>query len=283
MDTSSLCSCAEANAFPALGDTTALEKPDLTWQDLITESTTVGWTAQLVEARRGRRAPSSMIAAGLSETNAFPALRDAIVLEMPDLELRDFKTARAGGATVVWIIPPEKERRIRLLISVASTGPSEVSVLPLVLDATKDREEGTAMLEIAAEKSDEMAFVQAVSEIDWPQRPAADFARAVRLALAAGAHLLARNLAAQGARLHPDHLELQKMARILAPPRVVRADLPPDPSVQANHAWLRAHADEYRGRWVALRNGQLIAMGYTARELKAQLESTDGILLTRVF
>ncbi len=148
---------------------------------------------------------------------------------------------------------------------------------------TEVREDVMATLEIAAEEGDEMAFVQAAGKIDWSQRPATDFARAVHLALAAGAHLLARNLAAQGAEMHPDHPELQKMARILAPPRVIRADLPPVPSVRANHEWLSAHADEYQGQWVALRNGQLIAVGATTRELIAQLESTEGILLTRVF
>ena len=86
-----------------------------------------------------------------------------------------------------------------------------------------------AMLEIAAEVGKETVFVQAASEIDWLQRPAADFARAVHLALAAGAHLLARELASHGYRLYPDHDDLAKMAHILAPPRVVRANLPPAP------------------------------------------------------
>jgi hypothetical protein len=72
-------------------------------------------------------------------------------------------------------------------------------------------------LQVAAEAG-EVAFVRAANHIDWLQRPAADFARAVHLALAVRAHLLARKLAAQGASLHPDHPELKRMARILAPP-----------------------------------------------------------------
>ncbi|MBM4429742.1 MAG: hypothetical protein FJ026_05240 [Chloroflexi bacterium] len=152
---------------------------------------------------------------------------------------------------------------------------------PLV-DVTEDREDRLARLEIAAETGDETAFVQAASEIDWSQRSAADFARAVHLALAAGAHLLARNLAARGARLYPDHQELQKMAHILAPPRVVKADLPPVPSVQANLEWMRARAAEYCGRWVALKEGVLLASAPTARELRDQLPTTAGLFLTRV-
>ncbi len=211
----------------------------------------------------------------------FPIPGDATAPEMLDPAWRDL--AMADSTTIVWIILPVVEIRGRRSPSpVVATGPSEASISPAVLDATEDRGDGMALLEIAAETGDEIAFVQAASEIDWPRRSAAEFARAVRLALAAGAHLLARTLAARGARLYTDHQELRKMARLLAPPRIVRADLPPDPSIQANRAWLQAHTNEYRGQWVALRSGQLLAVGSTAQELKAQLENIEGVLLARV-
>jgi hypothetical protein len=150
-------------------------------------------------------------------------------------------------------------------------------------DRAKDSGDGIVALETAAEMGDETTFVQAASQIDWLKRSAPDFARAVHLALAAGAHMLARNLASQGARLYPDHPELRKMAHILAPPRVVNADIPPTPSVRANQAWLRDHAHEYKGQWVALQEGTLLAVGAAAREVWERLESTDGVMLTKVF
>ena len=156
------------------------------------------------------------------------------------------------------------------------------SARPTALDATEDGEDGIAVLEIAAEVGEETAFVQAASGIDWLQSPAADFARAVHLALTAGAHLLARKLANYGYRLYPHHAELAKMAHILAPPRVVRANLSPDPSVRVNLEWMRIHAAEYRGRWVALKDGVLLTTAPTACELKDQLPTTDGLFLTRV-
>lgn len=156
------------------------------------------------------------------------------------------------------------------------------SILPSALDVTEDRGNGIAALEAATETGDEIAFVRAASGIDWSQRPAADLVRAVRLALAIGAHLLARKLAERGHRAYPPHEELAKMAYILAPPRVVRANLPPDPSARANLEWMRAHAVEYRGQWVALKDGVLLATAPTARELKDQVPTTDGLLLTRV-
>ncbi len=169
----------------------------------------------------------------------------------------------------------EKSINVRLLQYNALRG--------FIVESSRLRQLFETDLEIAAKRGNEAAFVQAAERIDWSQRPAVDFIRAVRLALAAGAHLLARNLAAQGAKLHPDHLELCKMANILAPPRIVNADILATPSVRANQAWLRHHADEFKGQWVALREGTLLAAGATAHGVWDHLESTDGVMLTKVF
>ena len=144
------------------------------------------------------------------------------------------------------------------------------------------KESGLIALEIAAEMGNEVAFVEAAHRIDWSQCQAVEFVQAVRLALAAGAHQLARELAIRGRQLYPEHPELRRMARLLAPPRVVRDDLPPLPSLHTNQAWLRAHADEYRGRWVPLRDGALLASADTARKLWASLENPKDVLITKV-
>ena len=195
------------------------------------------------------------------EVGVFPVLWDATTLGMPGWAARTMR--RPADHTMI-------------------TGPSKVAILPATLDATGDSGDGIVVLEIAAELYDEAAFVRAASEIDWLQHPAADFARAVRLALAVGAHLLARRLATEGARLYPGHAELEKMACVLAPPVIVGTSLPSAPSARANLEWMRAHSAPYRGRWVALKNGVLVASASTARELREQLLTTDGLFLTRV-
>ncbi|MDY7079700.1 MAG: DUF5678 domain-containing protein [Chloroflexota bacterium] len=205
-----------------------------------------------------------------AQQDAFPIFGDATTLGLPGHMERhspgwqDFEVAK------------------RPIGPVRPTGPSEATVLPITLDATVDGGDGIAILEIAAEAGDETAFVQAASGIDWSRRPAADFARGVRLALAAGAHLLARNLSSHGHRLHPHHGELAKMANILAPPRVMRSSLPPDPSGRANLEWMRDHSATYQGQWVALKDGALVASAPTARELKERLSTAHDLFLTRV-
>lgn len=221
------------------------------------------------------------LSGGVIELNTFLKWQDSTTLDRLDPSLRDLE---AKKTSYTWILLPDGRKRERWQpYLVVVTGPSQMIVLSTALDATEDTGDVMAALEIAAEAGNETAFMQAASGVDWLQRPAADCARAVRLALAAGAHLLARKLATQGSRLHPDHLELRKMAHILAPPRVVDADIPPTPSLRANQTWLRGHGHEHKGQWVALREGTLLAVGAKAREVWDRLESTDGVMLTKVF
>jgi hypothetical protein len=224
---------------------------------------------------------------GYAPHHASPILENVTTLEPLDSvgkhsPGRQDLTIKSEQTALIWI-PPLEERMAQPPIgTLVLTGPSETTILPITLDATKDSGTGIAILKIAAEAGDETAFVQAVSEIDWSQRPATDFAQAVHLALAAGAHLLARDLAERGHCLYPQHKELGKMAHVLAPPRVARTGLPPDPSGRANAEWMHSYAATYQGQWVALKDGSLVASAPTAHELKERLPTTRGLFLTRV-
>jgi hypothetical protein len=97
--------------------------------------------------------------------------------------------------------------------------------------------------------------------------------------LEAGAYLAARRIAALGTDRYPGDLELEKYARALAPPRVISGALPPDGSVAANQQWLRAHTGEYSGKWVAVKNGQLLGAADSLQQLVEQVGNVDGVLL----
>ena len=143
--------------------------------------------------------------------------------------------------------------------------------------------DGMAGLKAAARAGDETAFLDARRAVDWSKRSARDFTQAVRWALEAGAYRAATLLATEGAERFPRHAELAKMARILAPPKVIRSDLPPDPSIAADMDWLRAHYNEYRGQWIALRNGQLLGTANSLRELADKIGDIQGVLLAPVY
>jgi hypothetical protein len=186
-----------------------------------------------------------------------------------DWEIAESVTEYRGRPPLV-PVPPEE------------TGPSTVVSIPSVFGVTAVHTDELDALVLAAEQGSEDLFVRAATQIEWRRRSAQEFIRGVRLALAAGAHLFARQLSARGSMLYPDEPELRKMARVLAPPRVVRSDLPSEPSLAADRAWLRANHARYRGQWIALCQGNLVASADTFSDLRSRVDSTDGLLLTRV-
>ena len=50
-----------------------------------------------------------------------------------------------------------------------------------------------------------------------------------------------------------------------------------------NYQWLTDHRHQYRGRWVALHQGKLIADGSSLQDLIPKLESPENLLLTAVY
>ena len=139
-----------------------------------------------------------------------------------------------------------------------------------------------ALLELAAQAADETVFVQIAQEINWHARSASEFARAVRLALNAGAHLAARGLSQLGARLHPGCAELEKAELILGPPTITRSSAKvAESSLEANRQWLLANGAAYRDCWIALRDGKLLASAQSAQELRARIGDLSGVLVTK--
>ncbi|MBU1660544.1 MAG: hypothetical protein KKD28_03620 [Chloroflexi bacterium] len=138
-------------------------------------------------------------------------------------------------------------------------------------------------LERAAESGDERAFIEVAKNINWENRSPENYLRGIQFAFGAGAHMYARRLATEGAEKYPEHQELQKYARILAPPKIIQSNLPPDPTLRESREWLKAHAYKYRGQWLALKNGELLGVAATLRELRNRVGRRDDILFTKGF
>jgi len=181
------------------------------------------------------------------------------------------------------LMSPRREQMVTVHPHDAGRSQPRVSLDDVNVISVRQKNTPLADMESAAATGDERAFLVAKDLIDWETRPAEDFLRAVQLALSAGAHMAARNLAAQGAARHPNDANLQKYARILAPPRVLRSDAPPHPGLRANRDWLMTCGDKYRGQWVALRQGVLLGAADSLAALKELIGDTSNILPTKVF
>ncbi|MBN1313813.1 MAG: hypothetical protein JXA42_00020 [Anaerolineales bacterium] len=170
----------------------------------------------------------------------------------------------------------------RLLSFYIPTGPIEKVVQaesdPIVIEQP-DYE--MAQLEKAAEIGDIRGFVLALEQMDWQKRKADDYVKCVKLSLSVGAHLAARRFAMEGSEHFPEDPVLAKMAHILAPPKTRIVKGPPDPSLSANRDWFSEHGHEYRGQWVAVKNGILLGHSTDPEDIK-KIPDWEKATITRI-
>jgi hypothetical protein len=136
-----------------------------------------------------------------------------------------------------------------------------------------------ALLEAAAQAGDVAAFLDGYYATRWHDQPAEVLVRVIRLALQAGAHVAARELSKLGLQSYPMNPDVQRLASIFYSNKPGRRS-PPDPSTAANLNWIRTHASEYRGKWVALRGEALLA---SADSLDNLLKITGDVRGTDIF
>lgn len=138
-----------------------------------------------------------------------------------------------------------------------------------------------AQLQRAADAGDERAYLHAENAIDWEERSAEDVLRGIRFALAAGAHLAASRIASQGASQFPQSKEVQRYARVLAPARVIKEEAASRSDLRANRDWLQTHRGEYQGKWVAIKNGNLLGTALSLSELRNQIQDNEEVFFSR--
>ena len=132
--------------------------------------------------------------------------------------------------------------------------------------------------------AEERAVVRAPRESPAPEAAVQPFVMAVRELIETEQISTARHmLDAAPAYVLGDPL-VARLRSVLAPPVVKRLQKR-DVDRSQEYEWLRAHGREYRGRWVALSGGNLVASALTLQELQQQLRSTHVLhppLLHRV-
>lgn len=105
----------------------------------------------------------------------------------------------------------------------------------------------------------------------------------IKKALADGEYQAARELAIQSARRFPHDAAMARYAGVLAPPRVTRTTIAPDYTIRSDREWLVQNREQFRGKWVALRNGELIGSADNLQLLFNNVGKDRDIFFTRVF
>ena len=130
-------------------------------------------------------------------------------------------------------------------------------------------------LEAAVQADDRRAFLEQVEAVDWPAHTPDDLSHAIQLALSMNLVWPAHDLAEQGMRLFPDHEPLRRAMRVFEPPTVRMTRGIPLKGIKEAHDWLRAHANEYRGQWIAVNQGRLLGATGTLDELRPVIEQAE--------
>ena len=105
----------------------------------------------------------------------------------------------------------------------------------------------------------------------------------LRLAVEFNLVSLARELTETAVTRYPRDAKLRRWAKVLAPPVVREYTGPRISPIERDKdiAWLREHADEYRGMWVVLSGGELLAAG--KRDIRRTLRRIRRRTSTRLF
>jgi len=101
------------------------------------------------------------------------------------------------------------------------------------------------------------------------------FLEEIRRIMNSGTLRGAREVAEQGLALFPDHLELQRLHHVLRPFEVRVSSYWKTPDPLPSYEWLKKNARAYRGKWVGLDRGELVAAADTLDEVLQALEGRD--------
>jgi hypothetical protein len=136
-------------------------------------------------------------------------------------------------------------------------------------------------LETYARQEDGRNFQKLTEQINWEAHPPAVLKRAISLALSLDLSRLAMDLAQKGGTLFPFDKEMENAAKVLRPPTVRIIDRPAS-SVASSMEWVSAHAAEYKDKWIAVRDGNLVAEAMSFDELTAKMSLDADTLVIKV-
>ena len=166
----------------------------------------------------------------------------------------------------------------------SGTSGSSIKYVPFDIERTSsvNIDNDMVYLSMVAETGKEEIFVQALESIDWGIRSSEDYVHAIQLALSIGAHLSARQLISDGYQKYPNHKILRMIANILLPPKIEQVHRRADLSIGMNKDWFELHSLEYRGQWVALKNGYLLGSAQSFVELKQIVPNWREVTITKI-
>lgn len=185
-----------------------------------------------------------------------------------------FDQAKKSTAHVIGIIRPTTD----------GVRKSEVFLLKIIPTSSQTVGDDLINIDFYANQNDVDKFIETVNSLDLETLPARSIIHIIDLALSIGLVKLPQDLSQHALQIYPEDKEIIKYQKILAPPKIINSKLPPYPQAELNVKWLKEFRKEYKGKWVALKEGVLLASADSFTELKSKVEikKNSHILVTRV-
>ncbi len=183
-------------------------------------------------------------------------------------------------------IPNQRENNINILLASSTTGSAAAySDLSQRFTTNISFDNEMILLEKAVNTNNIKLFNTIINAIEWENMPVDTYIKTIRMALLAGNHNIARILAKAGGDKFPKHVEMRNLSVLLGPARIVKTGLPANPNEAKDITWLKENRDKYRGLWVALSCGVLIADATSYHDLIKKLDNPRGrgLLITPVY
>lgn len=118
-------------------------------------------------------------------------------------------------------------------------------------------------------------FIEAVENVDWRTKTPREAKQTIDLALELGCHSVASELAAKGHKMFRHDHKLERLACVLAPPKLIRKEVPAVKGLNASVKWFEEHRKQYSGNWLVVRNGELLVSANSREELSKALDQLD--------
>jgi hypothetical protein len=107
---------------------------------------------------------------------------------------------------------------------------------------------------------------------------ASDYVARVRTLIEGDRIVQARALVSEALEANPDDGELRALQKVLEPPRANSREMT-DADRTQEFEWIVANRDAYRGRWVAIQGGELVADAPSFAELQSRIKNLEGVPL----
>ena len=107
---------------------------------------------------------------------------------------------------------------------------------------------------------------------------ARDYAARIRALIEGDCVVQARALVLEALEANPEDSELLALQKVLEPPRATPRQVT-DADRTQEFGWIVANRDAYRGRWVAIQGGELVADAPSFTELRSRIENLQGVPL----